>query len=79
MDDDEPEYVDEEYDFDYWHARSERIAAAQEDRDLLAEAEAAHKAMYSESPETLGGTDVHVRHIDPHKGRTGGSFVDWLF
>lgn len=70
---------DDDFDLEAAIARSERIAAAQEDVDLLDEAEDAYKAMYSESPETLGGTDVHVKSGDPHKGRTGGSFVDWLF
>lgn len=79
MNDQEPEYVDEEFDLAAAIARSERVWASQEDRDWEAEADAAHKAMYAESPETLGGEDVHVRHADTHGHRTGGSFVDWLF
>lgn len=77
--DNEPEYVEEEYDFDYWRTRSERIFAIQEARNIEAAAEAAYNAMYAESPETIGGEDVHVKSGDPHKGHTGGSFIDWLF
>lgn len=60
--------------------RAERLYAAQEEAiDLEAEAEAAYKAMYPQSPENIGtGEPVHA---EGHGRWQGGSLVwdavDW--